>query len=84
MFDKLKQFQKLNELKKILEQEKIEIEEQGVKVVMNGKMEVESIQLNSDLNIEQQEQAIKQCFNEAVKKIQITAAQKMSGMSDLL
>ena len=80
MFDKLKQFQKLNELKKILEQEKIEVEEQGVKIVVNGKMEVESIQLNSDLSIEQQEQAAKQCFNEAVKKIQMTAAQKMSQM----
>ncbi|MEA3295931.1 MAG: YbaB/EbfC family nucleoid-associated protein [Patescibacteria group bacterium] len=81
MFDKLKQMQKLNELKKILEQEKIEVEEQGVKIIVNGKMEVESIQLNSDLSIEQQEQAVKQCFNQAMKKIQMTAVQKMSGIT---
>ena len=81
MFDQLKQLQKLNELKKILEQEKIEIQEQGVKIIVNGKMEVESIQLNPDLSMEQQEQAVKQCFNQAMKKIQTTAAQKMSGMA---
>ena len=41
MFDKLK---KLNELKKIqseLGQEKMEVEKNGIKVTINGKMEIE-------------------------------------------
>jgi DNA-binding protein YbaB len=49
MFDKLQQLQKINELKNSLAQEKAEQEIQGIKVVVNGKMEIEDIHLNPDL-----------------------------------
>jgi len=80
MFDNLKKLQQLKEIKDSLEKEKIEIEQEGIKVTINGKIEVESIKLNSSLNQERQEEALKKCFNEAVKKIQILAAQKMMRM----
>jgi DNA-binding protein YbaB len=58
-------------------QEKFEIEREGIKVVINGKMEVEEIRLNPELNKEEQEKIVKDCINEAMRKIQMSAAKKM-------
>jgi len=80
MFDQLKQLGKLKELKDILEKEKKEVEKEGVKVVVNGRMEIEEIKLNPQLDFETQEKIIKECINEAMKKIQMEAAQKMMQM----
>lgn len=80
MFDNLKKLQQLKQIKDSLEKEKIEIEKEGIKVIVNGKMEVEEIKLNPDLNQEEQERAIKDCINEATKKIQMMVAQKMMQM----
>ncbi len=80
MFDKLKQ---LNDLKKIqgqLEQEEAEVEKNGVKVVINGKLEIKEIILNEELTKEEQEETVKNCINEAMKKMQMAAAQKMFKM----
>lgn len=77
MFDKLKQLAQLKKLKDILEKERREVEREGIRVVINGKMEIEEIQLNPELSIEKQEKLVKDCINEAMKKIQTEAAQKM-------
>jgi len=74
MFDQLKQLKQLKELQDKLSQEKIEIEKEGVRLIMNGKMEVEEIYLNPKLEKEKQEKIIKECFNEGIKKIQMSAA----------
>lgn len=80
MFDKLKQLQQLKELRDSLSQEKEEVERKGIKVIINGKMEVEEIHLNPDLDKEEQEEVLKECINEAMKKIQMVVASKMSQM----
>ncbi len=80
MFDNLKKLQQFKEIKDSLEKEKIEIEKEGIKIVVNGKMEIEEIKLNPELDQNQQERAIKDCINEAVKKIQTIVAQKMMQM----
>ncbi|MCD6550451.1 YbaB/EbfC family nucleoid-associated protein [bacterium] len=77
MFENLKKLKQLKEIQKSLAQEKIEIQKEGVKIVMNGKMEVEEIQLNPQLDHIQQSEVLKRCINEAFKKMQIVAAQKM-------
>lgn len=77
MFDDLK---KLKDLQDRLKEERAEAEKEGVKVVVNGKMEAEEIYLNEDLGKEKQEAILKDCFNEALKKVQRAAAQKMSQM----
>ena len=82
MFDKLKQIKKLKELRDSFSQEKEEVEKKGTKVIINGKLEIENIQLNPDLNKEEQEMVLKECINEAVKKIQMVLASKMSQMQD--
>ena len=80
MFDKLKQLKEFKDLQDKLSQEKVEVEKQGTKLIMNGKLEVEEIILNSALSKEEQEKIIKECFNDGVKKIQMSAAQKMFQM----
>lgn len=77
MFDQLKQLKQLKEIQDKLSQEKVEVEKEGIKIVMNGKMEVEEIFLNSEMDAERQGKIIKECFNDAIKKIQMSAAQKM-------
>lgn len=77
MFDKLKQIKQLKELQDSLKKESVEVEKNGVKIVVNGKMEVESVTLNDEISIQDQERSVKDAINEAFKKIQTMAAQKM-------
>jgi DNA-binding protein YbaB len=77
MFDKLKELNKLRELKKALENERKEAEINGVRVVVNGRMEVEEIKLNSELSSEEQEKLVKECVNKAMREMQMEAAKKM-------
>jgi len=80
MFDKLKKIQQLKEIRDSLEKEKVEIEKEGIRILVNGKMEIEEVKLNPGLDQEKQERIVKDCFNEAIKKIQMAVAQKMMQM----
>ncbi len=80
MLDQMKQAKELYKMQKELAKERIEEEENGTKVVINGKMEVEEISLNPEASKEEQERAIKKCFNAAMRKIQMNLAQKMQSM----
>jgi DNA-binding protein YbaB len=80
MFEQIKQIKKLQEIQNALKNEKIENEKNGVKVFMNGKLEVEDVVLNADLSLDDQEKAVKDCFNEAMKKVQMVVAKKMQSM----
>lgn len=77
MFDKFKQLKQMKELRDSLSKEKEEIEKNGIRAVVNGKMEVEEVHLNPDLDKEEQERLIRECINEGFKKIQNNAAKKM-------
>lgn len=80
MFEQIKQIKKLQEIQNALKNEKIENEKNGVKVFMNGKLEVEDVVLNPALSIDDQEKAVKDCFNETMKKVQMVVAKKMQAM----
>ncbi len=80
MFEKLKQIKKLKDLQSSLSQEKAEGEKNGIKVVINGKMEIEEIELNPELSREEQQKYLKECLNETMRKVQMIAAQKMQQM----
>ncbi|MDD5606816.1 MAG: YbaB/EbfC family nucleoid-associated protein [Candidatus Pacebacteria bacterium] len=83
MFDKFKQLQKARELQNALSQERAEVEKQGIKVIVTGTMKIDSITLNPGLDQTTQEQLLKECINEAMQKIQMIAAQKMSEMGGM-
>ena len=80
MFNKLKQ---LKQMQDVLSKEQAEEEVNGVKVVINGKMEILNITLNPDLNKEEQEESIKMSFNKALHKIEFSLASKMSQFKGL-
>jgi DNA-binding protein YbaB len=83
MFEQLKQLKKLQEIQKALKDERVEYEKQGIKVTINGKLEIEDIKLNPALPGDQQEKMLKEVLNEGMKKIQMTVAQKMQAMGGL-
>ena len=80
MFDKLQQLKQLKDLQSEIKQERFNVEKQGTKIVMNGTLEIEEIQLNPELNQEQQEKAIQDALNELIKKVQMSMAQRFRGM----
>jgi len=84
MFSKLKQFKDLRSqaktLQDILAQETVTEEKNGVKVVLNGNMEVINLTLGEGLSKSSQEETVKNCFNEAVKRAQRLMAKKMQEM----
>lgn len=84
MFSKLKQFKDLRDQAKTMQNalatETITEEKNGVKIVMNGNMEVTNVEINSDLDKASQEKTIKDCFNDAVKRAQKVMAKKLQDM----
>jgi DNA-binding protein YbaB len=81
MFDKFKQLAQLKGLQNEIAKERFEVEENGIKVVVNGAMSVEEISLNADLSVDKQGDLVKKCVNSALKKAQFAAAKKISGMN---
>jgi len=80
MFEKLKQLKQLKDLQSAMKEEKVEMENGGVKIVMNGNFMVEEIHLSQDLQKEEQEKVLQDLLNDATKKIQMSVVQKFSGM----
>lgn len=80
MFDQLKQLKEMKDLQSKLGQEEAIAEKEGVKVRVNGKMEIQEIILNPSLDVQSQQKIVKDCVNDAIKKVQMAAAQKLFQM----
>ena len=80
MFEKLKQIKQLKELRDSLAQEQVEVEKNGIRLVLNGNLEVIEVSLNSEIAKQDQESLLRDCMNEAVRKVQIKMAQNFKGM----
>ena len=84
MFSKLKQFRDLRSQAKTMQdalaQETITEEKNGVKIVLNGNLEVTSLTINESLTKSSQEDALKNCFNDAIKRAQRLMAKKLQDM----
>ncbi len=80
MFNKINEIRKIKEIQKSLKEEKVTVEDSGIKLILNGNIELEEIHLSQEISKEEQERVIIKLFNEALKKIQMKAAQKMSQM----
>jgi len=81
MFNKLKQFKDLRDqaknLQNILAQEKVEVDLDGIKLVMNGNQEVVSLILPDDISKDELENKIPQAFNKAIEKVKRLMVEKM-------
>ncbi len=87
MFNKLKQFRDLRSQAKTMQsklaEEKVSEEKNGVKVTLNGNLEVIELELNESLDISEQTSALKSCLNNAIKKTQKLMAKKMQEMGGI-
>jgi DNA-binding protein YbaB len=83
MLDQIKKIAELKKLQDSFKKEKVKIEKRGVTVAINGNFEVEEINLNPELNLQDQQEILKQCLNEAREDIQKKLAKMMmsSGIS---
>jgi len=84
MFNKLKQFKDLRSqaktLQGVLAEESVTVERNGVKIIMNGNLEVTTMIVNDKLPKANLENILKDLFNDAVKKTQKIMARKMQEM----
>jgi len=80
VFDKLKQLKQMRDqalaIQRELAQEKIEVEENSVRVVMTGDQKIEVLEIDGEQNWR-----VMQVVNKAIKKAQETAARKLTQMS---
>ena len=87
MFNKLKDLKNLQsqakQMQQALEQEQVEVWEKGIKLTINGKMEVISLEIENHLLSEDKKEelqdSLREVFNTAVEKVQRQAAMKMAG-----
>ncbi len=87
MFNKLKQIKDLRDQAKSMQSalagEVFTEEKNGVKITINGNMEVSNVSLNKDLSLSAQEDAVKGAVNDAIKKAQRMMAKKLQDMGGL-
>jgi DNA-binding protein YbaB len=81
MFNKLKQFKNLRdqakELQGLLAQEKVDVEKHGIKLSMNGNMEVTGFTIPDAMPLADIQRYVPDLVNDAVKKAQRIMAQKI-------
>ncbi len=87
MFSKLKQFQDLKSQAKTMQNalstEKVEVEKNGIKLSMNGNMEVLDFTISEELNSQEIAKITKDLVNDAIKKTQRVMAKKMQEMGGI-
>lgn len=79
IFDQFKKIAELKKLQDSFKKEKITVEKGGILVTMNGNFEVEEIKLNSEMSLEEQQETLKKCLNEAREEIQKKLAKGLMG-----
>ena len=84
MFNKLKQLKDLRSTAKTMQnalsEERVTEERGGVKIVMNGNMEILSVSIGEGLSKDATENGFKACTNEIIKKAQRLMAKKLQDM----
>jgi len=87
MFNKLKQFKDLRSQAKTMQnalaEEVVTEEKNGVKLVLNGNMEILELKLSDTLSKSSQEETLKSCFNDALKRAQRLMAKKLQDMDGI-
>ncbi len=78
MFDKAKMLAQAYKLKKAIEEEVIEYEENGIKIKVSGDQKIKYLSVNGVEN-----KALIDAINKAMKKSQEMAARKMKDMGGL-
>lgn len=80
MFDKLKQLSQLKAMQDQMKKEIFSAERDGIKITVNGNLQIEEVLISTEVNPDQLARAIKDCTNDALRKAQMGLAQKIQGM----
>lgn len=87
MFNKLKQIKDLRDqaktMQNVLAQESVTVEKSGIKLIMNGNMEITSFAITEDVSKEKLEKIIPNLINDAIKDVQKIMAKKIQSMGGL-
>ncbi|MFA5247814.1 MAG: YbaB/EbfC family nucleoid-associated protein [Patescibacteria group bacterium] len=87
MFEKLKQLKDLRSQAKNIQSAlsgvMINEERNGIKITMDGNMNVKTITLEKEMSKEELEKRLPDIFNETIKKAQRAMAEKMKGMGGI-
>ncbi|MBI2459461.1 MAG: YbaB/EbfC family nucleoid-associated protein [Parcubacteria group bacterium] len=87
MFNKLKQFKDLRNQAKTLQNalalESVEYEKNGVKITMNGNLEITKLTINAETRNGNLENILTQTVNETIKRAQKLMAKKVQEMGGL-
>ncbi|MDD2257861.1 YbaB/EbfC family DNA-binding protein [Candidatus Falkowbacteria bacterium] len=87
MFNKLKQFKDLRQqaktMQSVLEKESVTEERNGIKVVMNGNMEITELTITNEESATEIARLTKGVVNDAIKKVQRLMAKKMQEMGGI-
>jgi len=87
MFNKLKQFKDLRSQAKTLQnalaQESVEYEKSGVKITMNGNMEITKLTINPGISPNNHQGIVKDAVNETIKRAQKVMAKKVQEMGGI-
>ncbi len=83
MLGQLRELKKLRQIKKQMESVEITEEYAGIKITMNGAMEVLSINI-SDQEDPKLEKYLKKCFNRAMRSVQKSMMSNMGGLGSML
>jgi len=78
MFDKAKMLAQAYKLKKAVEAEVVEVEENGIKIRVSGDQKIKDLSINGMEN-----KVLIEVINKAMKKSQETAAKRMKDMGGL-
>lgn len=87
MFNKLKQFKDLRSQAKTMQDalsgESVSIEKKGIKMIMNGNMEIIELTIPEELSKQDISKYMKETVNDGIKKVQKLMATKMQEMGGL-
>ena len=87
MFNKLKQFKDLRSQAKTMQDalsgESVTIEKKGIKMIMNGNMEITELTIPEELSKQDISKYMKETVNDGIKKVQKLMATKMQEMGGL-
>ncbi len=87
MFNKLKHLKDLRsqakQMQNALADETITVEKKGLKISMNGNMEITEVKISEEMSNEKLESVIKDNINDSIKQTQRLMARKMQEMGGL-
>ncbi len=79
MFEKLKDLKKARKMQQAFMKERYSVESNGIKVTVNGSLQVEEILIGPEVDRDQVGEMVRHSVNQALKEIQQKLAQQLLG-----